>query len=113
MVNQTGEQSKMALKWKGRKETLFLSNYQSPIVTETAMRRAKDGTQHEIACPKLVKNYTSYMGFVDKMDVLKSLYEIDRKSVKWLHRIFCNFFDLCVANSFIIFHDRVGAKSLV
>lgn len=102
----------VCMKWKDRKGILFLSNYQTPVATETVMRRAKDGTQEEVVCPKLVKNYNSYMGFVDKMDMLKSLYEIDRKSVKWWHRIFWHFLDLCVVNSFIIFYERVGAKSL-
>lgn len=49
------------------------------------------------------------MGYVDKADMLKSIYEIDRKSKKWWHRIFFHFLDICVVNSYIIYKTRGGA----
>jgi len=33
-----------------------------------------------------VKDYNENMGFVDKADMLKALYEVNRKSRKWWHR---------------------------
>lgn len=49
----------------------------------------------------MAKNYNSYMGCVDKADMLKSYYEINRKSKKWWHRIFWHFVDVALVNSFI------------
>ncbi|KAJ8950040.1 hypothetical protein NQ314_008046 [Rhamnusium bicolor] len=46
------------------------------------------------------------MGGVDKADMLKSRYEVDRKSKKWWHRIFFYFLDLCVVNAYIIYKSR-------
>lgn len=46
------------------------------------------------------------MGYVDAFDMYKSIYEIDRKSKKWWHRIFWYFLDMTVVNAFIIFKKR-------
>jgi hypothetical protein len=69
-------------------------------------RRNKDGTREEITCPKLVKDYNENMGFVDKADMLKALYEVNRKSQKWWHRIFWYFLDVTVVNAFIIYREQ-------
>lgn len=42
------------------------------------------------------------MGFVDKFGQLHTLYEIDRKSRKWWHRLFFHFVDMVVTNAFIL-----------
>jgi hypothetical protein len=77
---------------------------------ETISRKNKDGSQTEIACSLLVKDYNRNMVFVDKMDMLKNLYEIDRKSKKWWHRILFHFIDMALVNSFIIYKDRSSEK---
>uniref|UniRef100_A0A1B6DE87 PiggyBac transposable element-derived protein domain-containing protein n=1 Tax=Clastoptera arizonana TaxID=38151 RepID=A0A1B6DE87_9HEMI len=43
------------------------------------------------SCPKVVKDYNSFMGGVDKADHLRSLYPVDSKSRKWWHRLFWEF----------------------
>ena len=53
-----------------------------------------------------MKDYNAHMGYVDKADMLKSLYEIDRRSRKWWHRIMWHFLDVSVVNSFLIFKER-------
>ncbi|XP_050293785.1 piggyBac transposable element-derived protein 4-like [Anthonomus grandis grandis] len=78
----------VALKWMDRKSVLFISNFHDPANLETASRRKKDGSKEDVECPSLVNDYNRHMGYVDKFDMLKSLYEIDRKSRKWWHRIF-------------------------
>ena len=43
------------------------------------------------------------MGCVDKSDLMKSFYEITRKSKKWWHCLLWHFIDVTLVNSFIIF----------
>lgn len=97
----------VALKWMDRKGVLFISNFHNPAYLETASRRKKDGSKEDVVCPSLVIDYNRHMGYVDKFDMLKSLYEIDRKSRKWWHRIFWYFVDATVINSYIIFKSRM------
>jgi hypothetical protein len=71
-------------------------------------RRNKDGSREEITCPKLVKDYNENMGLVDKADMLKALYEVNRKSRKWWHRIFWYFLDVTVVKAFIIYREQTN-----
>lgn len=72
-----------ALKWMDRRSVLFLSNHHNPSILGLASRKKKDGSREDIPCPLLVKQYNAHMGYVDRFDMLKSIYEIDRKSHKW------------------------------
>ena len=76
------------------------------------MRKKKNGETKNVTCPKSLKNYNKNMGFVDKADMLKKTYEIDRKSRKWWPRIFFHFIDVSVVNAFIIFQQRCGNKGI-
>nr|XP_012231249.1 PREDICTED: piggyBac transposable element-derived protein 3-like [Linepithema humile] len=71
------------LKWKDNRVVSLLSNFHDPSVTIDVNRRMKDGSTKIISCPEMVKEYNKHMGYVDKADMLKSLYEVDRKSKKW------------------------------
>ncbi|KAJ8951661.1 hypothetical protein NQ314_007654 [Rhamnusium bicolor] len=82
-----------------------MHNFHNPEEKRTVKRKQKDGISEEINCEQLVRDYNRYMGFVDKSDMLKSCYELDRKSKKWWHRIFFHFVDLTLVNSFIIFKN--------
>lgn len=101
-----------AMKWKDRRGILFLSNHHDPGNISSVSRMQKNGTPEEIICPKLVVDYNKNMGFVDKADMLKSTYEIDRKSKKWWHRIFFHFIDVTVVNSYILFKQRSEGSTL-
>lgn len=96
----------MALKWKDNKPVYFLSNFHSPQNIEVISRKQKDGSRKDFNCVKLVNDYNKHMGYVDKMDMYKSCYELDRKSKKWWQRIFWHFLDLTVVNAFLIFKER-------
>ncbi|CAH1995165.1 unnamed protein product [Acanthoscelides obtectus] len=60
----------------------------------------------DIACPRLFLEYNKHMGYVDKLDMLKSIYELDRKSKKWWLRIFWYLLDISLVNAYIIFKNR-------
>lgn len=89
-------------KWKDNRCIHLASNYHKLDETTIVNRKDKVGRITEVACPKLLKDYNSYMNCVDKFDQLKSLYEINRKSRKWWHRIFFYFIDASISNAFII-----------
>ena len=95
------------------RSVLFLINYLDPSKTETTKRKQKDGTSKQVACPEIVKRYNEHMGYVDKMDMLKSLYEVNRKSKKWWHRFFFYFVDVSLVNAFILFKKRSDSEALL
>ncbi|KAJ8934039.1 hypothetical protein NQ314_013614 [Rhamnusium bicolor] len=103
---------------KGRKEfpelkldkELKRGNFHNPSTTEFVSRRKKDGSAENIPCPLLVKQYNTHMGYVDRFDMLKSIYELDRKSHKWWHRIFFYFLDSSIVNAFILFKKRSDSR---
>lgn len=61
--------------------------------------------------PSIVMDYNSNMNCVDKFDKKKKVYEIDRKSHKWWHRIFFYFLDAAVINAHVIY-SHISNKSI-
>ncbi|CAG4947572.1 unnamed protein product [Parnassius apollo] len=93
------------MKWKDKRVVHLLSNYHDSRNVSTVIRKERNGDSNQIACPELVKDYNANMNFVDKFAQLKSCYAIERKSRKWWHRIFFNFLDCALVNSFVIYKD--------
>ena len=91
------------LKWIDKIPVHFLSNFHDASKISQANRRQKDGFLKEVTFPQIVVDYNDFMGCVDKADMLKSYYEINRKSKKWWQRIFWHFVDVTLVNSFIIY----------
>lgn len=102
----------VSMKWMDKKGIYFLSNFHDPEQTTSVQRRKKDGTSEEILCPELVKDYNQNMGHVDKADMLKSFYEIDRKSKRWWLRIFWHFVDVTIVNAFILYRKMSDGRSI-
>ncbi|GBM15864.1 hypothetical protein AVEN_260138-1 [Araneus ventricosus] len=92
----------VCVKWKDRRCVHILSTMENAINECKIERKEKDGSKKEVSCPQSVVTYNKNMGFVDHFDHLKSLYEIDRKSQKWWHRLFFHFLDVCVTNAYIL-----------
>lgn len=91
-----------AIKWKDKRVVNMASSYHDPRPVVQVVRKQKNGQSIEINCPVAVRNYNSNMNCVDKFDQMKKVYEIDRKSHKWWHRIFFYFLDATIVNAFII-----------
>ena len=68
-----------AYKWMDSKAVHLISNYHGTETT-TVQRREKNGSKKVVTCPQVVKDYNAYMGGVDKHDMLRQLYGINRKS---------------------------------
>ena len=92
----------ICLKWKDKRCVTILSSLPDSTDPIPIERKEKDGTKIKINSPKAVSTYNKNMGYVDKFDQLIALYDIDRKSKKWWHRIFFHFIDVAVINSYIL-----------
>lgn len=96
------DDSLICVKWRDKRCVSILSSLPDAADSIEIERKEKDGTKIKIKCPKAISTYNKNMGYVDKFDQLKALYEIDRKSKKWWHRIFFHFLDVAVINSYIL-----------
>lgn len=67
------------VKWKDSKMVYALSNFHDSSESFEVSRTQKDGCTKMVNCPTMIKDYNMHMGHVDKADMLKSLYKIDRK----------------------------------
>ena len=75
-------------------------------------RTNKFGEKLDVNCPKAVKSYQTYMGGVDKHDMLVSYYIHDRKAYKYWHRIFFRIIEDMVVNSFICYSKETRGSLL-
>lgn len=90
------------LKWRDKRCVSILSSLPDSADSTEVERKEKDGTKVKIKCPKAFSTYNRNMGYVNKFDQLKALYEIDHKSKKWCHRIFFHFLDVALINTYIL-----------
>ena len=98
-----------AYKWMDTKPVHFISNYHGTEPT-TVQRKQKNGQKLTVKCPRVASDYNKHMGGVDKHDMLRQIYGIDRKSVKWWHRLFFGLLDMAVVNAFIIYRESTGSS---
>lgn len=103
----------LAVKWMDKRSVHLLSNFHRSDTVSTVKRKNKDGTVEEIPCPEILIDYNRFMNAVDKFDQLKSVYEINRKSHKWYHRIFFYLVDACVVNANRLYEDLKLPKILM
>lgn len=65
-----------------------------------------------IPCPRAVHEYNSFMGGVDKLDFVMSLYPLRAKTKKWPVRVICHFISFAVANSWLEYVRDTSAEGL-
>lgn len=101
--------------WWDNKPVNFLCTGGS-ITMERVARREKDGSQHEVPCPKFVKDYQRLMGGVDIHDQLRlqrySL-QLAARCQKYYASLFWGLVDMAIVNSYIVYkelHKRRNAK---
>lgn len=68
------------------KAVLVVSNIHDSSLTTKISLRNKDGSTVKVDTPVVMADSRYHMGYVDKADMLKSLYEVDWKSKKWWYR---------------------------
>lgn len=99
-------------KWKDNRIVHLASNFHG-VEESSVLRTERDGTKKTIKCPTVVNDYNKYMGGVDKADQLRALYNINRKSKKWWHRLFWGVIDIIFVNSFVINNKLSESKLTV
>jgi len=90
------------IKWMDNKAVHFISNFHESEITNVN-RKNKDGSSVSVKCPTSVSDYNKYMGGVDHADRLRALYNIERKSRKWWHRLFFGLLDIMFVNSYVVY----------
>ncbi|XP_070390691.1 piggyBac transposable element-derived protein 3-like [Dermacentor albipictus] len=69
--------------------------------------------QHiEIDCPEVIFKYNLYMGGVDKLDFLMSLYPLTARTRKWPVRAMSHFLSFALCNSWIEYLRDASAENL-
>lgn len=100
----SSEDGIICLRWKDKRDVCLLTSLENATNITSVERKERDGQINQVSCPQAIIDYNKNMGFVDRFDHLKNLYQIDRKSHKWWHRLFFHFLDATIVNSYIIYN---------
>ncbi|KAF2891532.1 hypothetical protein ILUMI_14641 [Ignelater luminosus] len=90
--------------WMATKEVMVLSNCHGNESVEIS-RTGKDETKIKLSCPEAIQFYNSPMGGVDLSDQLTSLYEVEKKSMKWCKKVFYELLLTTAVNAWIIYKE--------
>ena len=75
-----------------KKPVLIVSSIHDPLQKLDISRKQKDWSKKLFPCPLPVIDYNKYMGYVNLSDIVKGLYDVDRKTKKMMDaNIFASF----------------------
>ena len=95
----------LAVKWRDKRIVNFISTAEQATSVVEVTRRHRDGTQHQVQAPEVVREYNNNMNGVDHADQMRTEYPTYRKSKKWWHYIFWFLIDVCVCNAFVLMKE--------
>ena len=93
-----------AVRWKDRQDMYILTNMHAPPVEGNFTDESGQAIK-----PRVVEDYSAYMGFVDKSDRMVNSYGIARRTWKWTKKLFFHLTDMTILNAFLI-HKSCGGK---
>ena len=93
-----------AIRWKDRRDVYILTNMHAPPVEGNFTQESGQAIR-----PRVVEDYSAYMGFVDKSDRMVTSYGIARRTWKWTKKLFFHLTDMTILNAFLI-HKSCGGK---
>ena len=104
-------------KWNDRRPVIQVSNFCSSTPISTCKRfDKKEKKKTDIPCPQIVHEYNAHMGGVDKFDMLKGFYSLDRRSRKFYMRFIHYLFGVRVINGWLLykrhFRDQDSGKPI-
>ena len=107
------EDGLVALQWKDKRLVTMISTIHDNemISKRRRTRRVDDGTE-EILKPKMIDEYNTYMGGVDKSDQLLSYYGFNHRTIKWWKRAAFHLLDLAIVNAYILYRQSQQDKYL-
>ena len=86
-----------AVKWFDNRGVTLLSTYEAVQPTKQICRWDRKARKKvDIICPSIVTTYNQFMGGVDLLDALLSLYQIHIRSKKWYHKLVFHFLDVII-----------------
>jgi len=91
----------IATHWKDKRDVYVISSIHGNECIELQKRN-----ETTISKPKMILEYNTYMGGVDKCDQYLSYYSIGRKTIKWWKRVFFRVFEICVVNSIVVYFSK-------
>ncbi|CAC5385904.1 unnamed protein product [Mytilus coruscus] len=101
--------------WKDKKIVTAISTIHDHSRFEVQRLVQIDGQfdKADIPCPKIIVDYTKYMGGVDKADQYIQYYCFNQKTQKWYKRVFFKFLEILKYNAYRLFllspnHQTVG-----
>jgi hypothetical protein len=97
------------VKWNDNRAVQVVSNFHGSDPS-SILRTQKDGSKKQYNCPLAIKDYNTFMGGVDKADMLCSIHGINRKAKKWWHRLFFGILDRTLVNAMIAYNKLENAK---
>jgi len=73
--------------------------------TELTIRQRKGGKggQETIQIPKIINDYSNFMGGVDVVDQHLVYYAIGHRGVKWWRRIFYRLLEMAIVNAYTVY----------
>ena len=103
----------VAVWWRDRRDVPVMNTMHNTSAT-TVMKRPKGGRdKRPLPCPSMIDDYNMYMGGVDLTDQHLSYYSMTmRRTKKWWKKCFWRFIDICIVNSWIIFHQNVPDSAI-
>jgi hypothetical protein len=92
------------VKWFDNRGVTLLSSYEAVNPVSTVQRwDRKTKSKINVTRPSIVSTYNSFMGGVDLLDCLLSLYRIQIRSKKWYHKLIWHFLDMIIVQAWIIY----------
>lgn len=98
----------LAIKWRDKKDVWMLSTVHAATLIETEKRNYRTGLKR--TKPSCIADYNSYMGAVDKVDMVLSTLNSTKKTIKWYKKPFFRLLDLAIYNAYILYKNSTGTK---
>lgn len=94
----------VVVQWYDLKAVLLASTSLGTQPTDECRRWSKKDSKYvQVQRPYIVARYNDCMGGIDLIDRMISYYRIQARSKKWTVRVILHFFDLAMANSWILY----------
>lgn len=99
------------MKWKDNKCVSLATNYDTiQPLSEVQRWIRSSGERSDVLQPRVVANYSNYMGGVDHHDWLLEKHGIAIRGKKWYWCLFIRIIDMAIVNGFVLYNMIKGKK---